>query len=79
MAERLKRIFAFFRHESSVSGAQSEATVSREDVEQVHAGYADVDHPRNLRVGTLPEDVVAALRKSKMDDRHAHLDDLMQD
>ncbi len=38
-----------------------------------------VEGRRNLRVGELPDDVVAALRRSDMDARHAHLDSLMQD
>jgi hypothetical protein len=59
--------------------AKAERVLPKAYAEPVQADYADVDRPRNLRVGKLPEDMVATLRKSKMDDRHAHLDDLMQD
>jgi hypothetical protein len=34
---------------------------------------------RNLNVGQLPNDVVADLRDAQMDERHAHLDSLMQE
>jgi hypothetical protein len=32
---------------------------------------------KNLRVGNLPEETVKALEKSRMDERHASLNELM--
>jgi len=38
-----------------------------------------VETRRNLKIGELPDKVVAALRNAEMDARHADLDSLMQD
>ena len=37
----------------------------------------EVEGRRNMRVGELPEEAASALRRSRMDRRHAHLDSLM--
>lgn len=34
---------------------------------------------KNLRVGNLPEETIKALQDSRMDQRHASLDKLMQE
>ena len=75
------RSLAVARKTLSASAHAARAPVARQYFPKQHESesVSKVEGPKNLRVGELPDDVVAALRRSEMDARHAHLDSLMQD
>jgi hypothetical protein len=61
-----------------LSSERGHGTV-REAARENAAAASSGELRRSYRVGELPDDVVSDLRDAKMDDRHAHLDSLMQD
>ncbi|HVL70384.1 MAG TPA: type II toxin-antitoxin system Phd/YefM family antitoxin [Beijerinckiaceae bacterium] len=81
-ATEFQRNFARFQHDRETVAVTSHGRTTGYFVSPEE--YAELDRLRTkarrvLRVGELPDDTVRALKRSRMDPRHASLDGLMDE